>query len=281
MDGGYADVRVLLRHPGRFAPITDVPRSWTLVRGDLAEPYAWAQHLEGADAVLHLAASTGKVPRDEHFRVITTGTRNLVQAARTASVKRFLFVSSVAAGFRNRRFYHYADAKLAAEAEVRTSGMDWLIVRPTMVLAPDSPVLAGLRKLAMLPVPVVFGDGDNPVQPVAVNDLAAILVAALAERHWGGLCLTVGGPETITTGELLRRIRALAQGATGRSLHLPLWPIATLLGVLEPLLFPVLPFTAGQLATFANPSVGEPSSLLDRLPRPSTTLSHMLGEGRT
>lgn len=150
-----------------------------------------------------------------------------------------------------------------------------------MVLAPDSTVLTGLRKLALLPVPVVFGSGNELVQPIAVIDLAAILVAALGERQWGGLCLTVGGPETIPIGELLGRIRAITHGTAGRPLHLPLWPIATLLGVLEPLLFPLLPFTAGQLATFANPSVGDPSSLLDRLPHPTTTVSQMLGQERT
>ena len=269
---GYSDVRLLVRDPARGQGLGDTPPAWRIVRGDLDRPAEWSSHLASAETVLHLASSTGKVRRREHFNTIVGGTERLLDAAKAAGVRRFLFVSSVAAGFANRRYYHYADAKAAAEALVSRSAFDWLIVRPTMVLGPDSPVLTGLKKLAMLPLPIMFGPGTDPVEPIAVDDLAALLVAALEVRPWGGRTITVGGPDRITTEELLGRIRGSGQ----RFMHLPLAPLRELLGVLEPVLFPVMPLTAGQLATFANSSVGDASEFTARLAAPRTHLSDML-----
>ena len=50
-----------------------------------------------------------------------------------------------------------------------------------------------------------------------------------------------------------------------------------LLSLLEPVLFPLLPFTAGQLAMFANPSVVEADPFLAKLPAPTLGLPEMLG----
>jgi uncharacterized protein YbjT (DUF2867 family) len=282
--GGFTDVRLLSRDPGALTTAAGLPAQWRVVRGDLANPLAWADHLEGVDTVLHLASSTGKVRGHVHFSVIGDGTKRLIDEARRVGVPRLLHVSSVAAAFANRRYYLYADAKTAAEAVVRESGMEWLIVRPTMVLGPGSPVLAGLRKLATLPLPVVFGDAKNEVQPIDVDDIARILVAALDVRPWNGATLTLGGPDVVTLAELMSRIRLDALGGKGsgtlRFVHLPLGFFRELLGMAEPLLFPVLPFTAGQLATFANPSVAEPHPMSSKLPAPRVRLAEMLNPGR-
>ncbi|MEP6999346.1 MAG: NAD(P)H-binding protein [bacterium] len=272
---GHEDVRLLTRHPERMPSIR---AGWSVVSGDLARPAEWSARLEGVDTVVHLAASTGKVRKGVHVDAIVGGTERLLDAARTAGVSRFMFVSSVAAGFANRRYYPYADAKAAAEALVRESAFDWLIVRPTMVFGPDSPVLRGLRKLAMLPLPLIFGSGTEPVEPIFVDDLAAMLVAALGVRPWGGKTITLGGPERVTTEELLGRLRAMgnAPGLRARFIHLPLPLFREALGTIEPLLFPLMPLTAGQLATFANPSVGDRDAFVAQLPAPTIGIDEML-----
>jgi NADH dehydrogenase len=277
---GYEDVRLLTRHPAHISadPAVQLPLGWSVVGGDLSRPSEWKSRLEGADTVVHLAASTGKVRRREHFDAIVGGTQRLLDAARVAGVSRFMFVSSVAAGFANRRYYPYADAKAAAEALVRESAFDWLIVRPTMVFGPGSPVLAGMKKLAMLPLPLIFGSGTDPVEPIFVDDLAAMLVAALEIRPWSAKTITLGGPERVTTEELLGRLRALGNShkAQARFTHLPLPLFREILGTLEPLLFPLMPLTAGQLATFANPSVGDRDAFVAQLPAPAMRIAEML-----
>ena len=59
-----------------------------------------------------------------------------------------------------------------------------------------------------------------------------------------------------------RRIRHLRFGREPRTLRLPLRPVRGVLGLVEPLLLPLLPLTAGQLASFANDSDAEPSDFM-------------------
>lgn len=206
------------------------------------------------------------------------GTRTLLDAAGHSGVRRFLFVSSIAVTYTQRPHYHYAEAKLAAESLLADSGLDYLIVRPTVVLGPGSPLLASLRRLALLPVPVIFGDGSTLVQPIHVDDLAGLLVAALELPAWNGQAISAGGPEILDIETLLLRLRRQARGSRAtRPVRLPVAPVRLLLSLLEPVALPLLPFTAGQLAIFLNPGVADPHPLLARLPHPRRRLDEMLG----
>ncbi|MEQ1691087.1 MAG: NAD-dependent epimerase/dehydratase family protein [Gemmatimonas sp.] len=252
------DIRLLLREPDDMAATYRDAPGWQFIRGRLETPTQWNDSLRGAGAILHLASSTGKASPRVHRDIIVRGTEQLLASARVAGVPRFLFVSSVAAGFPNRRYYAYAEAKRRAEAAVDASALDTLIVRPTMVLGPGSALGAALRRLALLPAPVVFGSGTTLVQPIHVDDLADLLIASLASpRAWDGQTLTVGGRDVVNIEELLRRFRMTVTADHPRWLHVPIEPLRTVLGLLEPLLRAVMPLTAGQLATFANDGVAD------------------------
>lgn len=219
--------------------------------GDLSLPGGWQDALAGVDRVIHLGALTGKARARDHHRVNAMGARALAAACAAAGVSGLVHVSSVAVKFRERAHYHYADAKAAAEVYVRACGVPFTIVRPTMVFGPGAPVLTGLAKIACAPVMPVFGAGDVLVQPVHVDDLAGFLLA-VAAGPFEGRTLEVGGADRIPLEDLLVRIRRARTGRGPRTLHLPLAAIRALLGLVEPVLLPVLPLTAGQLATFAN-----------------------------
>jgi NADH dehydrogenase len=273
----FAAVRLLARMPDRLA--RRLPAGpWEIVAGDLRDPTTLPPALAGVETVLHLAATTGKASRRELFAVNAAGTRALVEAAERAGATRFILVSSIAAGFPDRRWYPYAEAKLEAEAAVKASRLDWMIVRPTMVFGPGSPVQAGLARLASAPVGLVSGSGRAPVQPIHVRDLARLLAAVLRRRPLGRLTVEGGGPEQIPLIELLRRLRKASRGSEGPFLHLPLQPLRLVLAAMEPFLLPLLPLTAGQLASFANPGTAAPvPSGIDW--RAEIRLDAMLGNG--
>ena len=127
-----------------------------------------------------------------------------------------------------------------------------------MILGKNAPVLASLARLAALPVVPVFGDGRVPVQPVFVDDLADCLAALLDEEGFDGATLEIGGPEVLTIEDLLLRIRRAGGKPPGPVVHLPARAIARGLGWMEPLFLPLLPFTAGQLASFSNAGATAP-----------------------
>jgi NADH dehydrogenase len=270
------DVRLLTRDSQRFRWPEARPAGWRVVDGDLATIGPWTEALRGADTVVHLAALTGKATREQHFRVNRDATRRLVAAAEAAGVRRFLFVSSIAAGFGDRSHYHYANAKAEGEALVAASGLETINVRPTMVFGPGSPVLENLRRLATLPVPVTFGP-DHPVQPVHVDDLAELLVALLDRSGWDNRTIEVGGPEVTSMDGLTDLLRAAQGLARRRRLRVPIEPLRTLFAAAEPFALGLLPFAAGQLTSFANPTVAAALPPDLALPAPARGLGAMLG----
>lgn len=222
------------------------------VRGDLLAPSSYGGALAGADAVLHLAATTGKARPPEYFRDNVEGTRVLVEQCRRAGVHRFLFVSSIAVKFpsRDTRRYYYAQSKAQAEQIVAASGLGFVILRPTIIVGRGSPVLAGLRRLAALPVVPIFGDGRARVQPVFIDDLVGFMLAVLEQQLFRGEVFELGGPERPTIQEFLGEIHFCLRGARPRFVHLPLGLVLPALTVLERIAYPVLPVTVGQLSTF-------------------------------
>ena len=146
---GFDRVRCLVRNPESLedAPLPDHVE---VVEGHLGEPGAWRAALDGVDAVVHLAAVTGKARPSEYFRVNGEGTRVLIETARDAGAARFLLVSSIAVKFTDKQRYFYAQSKRIAEEVVMHADIPWTILRPTMIFGPGSPVLASLARLAAL-----------------------------------------------------------------------------------------------------------------------------------
>lgn len=209
-----------------------------------------------------MAAVTGKARPAEYASVNVDGTRALVEACVDAGVSRFVLVSSIAATFRNTSVYHYAASKQGAEAIVRGSGLEYAIVRPTIVFGRESPIWRKLRALAGLPVMPIFGNGLARVQPIHVDDVVAFLLSMIEAPTLPNRPIDLGGPESLTFERLLRKIRRLLRGSDSRVVRIPVAPIITMLAVVESSLYPVLPVTAGQLSAFVTDSVAADDPLV-------------------
>jgi uncharacterized protein YbjT (DUF2867 family) len=174
------DVRVLTR---RSREATDGIRYLT---GDLRTGEGVAAAVDGAAAIVHCATgSKGDVE----------ATRNLVQAASRAGSPHLVYVSIV--GIDHLPTWGYPKAKLQAEQVVAEAGLPWTILRATQFY---DYVLAGLRRLAVLPVvPVPAG---FLVQPIDPDEVAARLVE-LTLAGPAGRVPDMGGPQVASWAELL------------------------------------------------------------------------------
>lgn len=235
------------------------------VVGDLLKPETYQTALDGCDAVVHLAAATGRATPKEYQRVNVEGTRALLQACKAAGVRQFLHVSTIAAGYPNQRYYHYAKTKAQAEALVRESGLDFVVVRPTLVLGEKSPIWKTLVKIAGLPVIPLPEGHPVRVQPIHVNDVVRGIERLLARDRFEGEVLELGGPRPMPFREFLQLIQSALRGAPGKITSVPLAPIRFGLAAIEPVLRPLMPVTAGQLSVFANDSVASENWLLAEL----------------
>jgi nucleoside-diphosphate-sugar epimerase len=223
---------------------------------------ACERKLAGTETVVHLAAVTGKTRRERYFEVNLEGTRALLEMCRRIGVSRFLFVSSIAAAFPDKRHYYYAQSKEQAEHIVRSSGLRYTILRPTMILGRRAQIWQGLSRLASLPLVPVFGTGRTMIQPIWVDDLAAFMIEILKTDRFHNETLEIGGLESISIEQFLVRASRLLRKAEPRVVHVPLTPIRTALAWMEPLFLSILPFTAGQLASFRFDGILQSNALM-------------------
>jgi len=247
---------------------------WECHTHDLARDPVPVEWLADVECVVHLAAATGRADDQTYDTVNRQGTARLAQACKQAGVQRFVFVSSVAAGFDDTRYYPYAWSKRAAEEAVRETAIQAIVVRPTMIFGPQSAVAAGLRGLAGGPALLLPGRCAHSVQPVGVADVVRAIRQALEPTTSAGL-YGVGGPECLTMRDLLERTRQALGKAPGPIVSIPLAPLRSALGTMERFIGPLLPVTAGQLSSFANPATVVD---LPRLAKPIVDLDTMIAE---
>ena len=255
-------VRCLTRNPATLAAVPEMAPHWSVVAGDLLRPETYRDSLTREQIVVHLAGAVGKHRAADFERQNVDALERLVDAARSAQVRHFVYVSSIAATYPERAGSAYARSKREAERIVASAGLSHTVLRPTMVFGAGSPNLAALTRIAMLPIPVMFGRGEIQVQPIDVEDMARIIVTAALEE-WNGDPVEVGGPDVVTLDDLVAAIRAVHGAPARRPVHLPLHALQRSLALVEGALMPLLPFTSGQLAAFAFPATSRPDRRVD------------------
>jgi len=237
------------------------PDNIEIIRGDLLEPSTYEFILDKTDTIIHMAAVTGKVDPKDYFKVNAYAVMLLLDRCKKAGVKNFLFISSIAVSFKNKYRYFYAQSKEQAEQYVKTSGLHFTILRPTMIMGKGSPVFTGLAQLASLPLIPIFGNGKIQIQPLHVADAANAICSIVEEQRFRGEVLELGGAESITIKEFMKGIARRQGKRKPKVLHLPLRLIAFFLSILERLVYRLLPITVGQLASFRNDSTAKENTL--------------------
>ena len=199
------DVRCLVRDPRRAGTL----EAWgcEIVQGDVTDAASLKRAAAGADAVVHLVAIIAGSRRDFE-RVMKQGTRNLVSAAGEAGVRRFVLMSALGVSEGTRKLTLYYESKWDMEHAVRESGLEHVIFRPSFVFGRDGGVLPTfVRQVRWSPVVTVIGPGDNRLQPIWVEDVAAFFAKSIDLGEAANRVFELGGPDAVTWDELYERIK--------------------------------------------------------------------------
>jgi uncharacterized protein YbjT (DUF2867 family) len=215
-------VRVLSRNPERARPrLADLEAEF--VRGEVTEPATLPSALAGVSAVVSAVQFDG-YPIENPRRGLTFeridlgGTLALLAAANAAGVVRFIYVSGAAADENSRHPGFRAKGK--AERAIRESGLEYTILRPSLVYGPEDTVVNNFaRAIRLAPVFPVPGTGRQTLQPVLVDDLAACVALAISGRGRNGT-YDIGGPDLMTFDDLIRLIMDLT-GHRRPIVHVP------------------------------------------------------------
>jgi nucleoside-diphosphate-sugar epimerase len=197
-----------------------LPTEADVFTGDLDDPKGLAHGMAGCEALVNTASlGFGHGP-------------NVVAAAREAGVRRAVFISTTAV-FTTLNAPSRA-VRLAAEEAIQASGLDWTILRPTMIYgtARDRNICRLIRYLRRMPFLPVFGDGRRLMQPIHVADLAEAIVRVLETPETVGRAYNLSGLAPIPFNELIDTT-ARALGRSVWRMHLPAGPLAAVLTRLE------------------------------------------------
>jgi nucleoside-diphosphate-sugar epimerase len=207
-------------------------------QGPLQDPAYAHRVVDGCDTVIHLAAAQheANVPDAYFFDVNVNGTQTLLDAGKSAGLRRFVYGSTIgvygdASGQTldentpPRPVNVYGRSKLRAEQVVHSyaQALETSIVRISETYGPADFRLLKLFRAVNRGRFFIIGSGLNRRQVIHVRDLARGLLLAATSPAAVGETFVMAGAQIMTTRDLVREVA----GALGRpppSLRVPMWP---------------------------------------------------------
>jgi uncharacterized protein YbjT (DUF2867 family) len=217
LENGY-EVRCFVRETSDRSPLSALGVEWAT--GDLSNPESLTAALRGVDALVNIA-SLGSGHAE-----------SIIRSAKEAGVRRGIFISTTA--IFTRLNAGSKSIRLAAEEAIRSSGLDYTILRPTMIYGGprDRNMWRLIHFLRVSPVIPIFGDGKSLQQPIFVDDVAQAVLLALQNDAAIGKSYNIAGKEPLTYNQVVDTVAA-ALGRRVLKLHLPHMPIVRLLHFAE------------------------------------------------
>jgi uncharacterized protein YbjT (DUF2867 family) len=264
------EVRVLTRDRSRASSL--VKMGAEVVEGDVGDLAAVCRAVKGAQTVVSAIHGFAGPRGTSPATVDRDGNHNLVQAASEAGLAHVVLLSVEAAAPD-----HPMDLmrmKYAAEQHLKASGMTWTIIRPTAYMETWCDVLG--RPLLQTGATNVFGHGQNPVNFVAVTDVARLVELAVVDAGLRGETIGAYGPENLTTGQFVDIFQSVT-GAAGSVNHIPRAAMR-IAAVLMPVINPAIgrQIRAGLVMDTA-PMGRDNSEFRSRYPSiPATTLAEVV-----
>ncbi|HWL41073.1 MAG TPA: complex I NDUFA9 subunit family protein [Gemmatimonadaceae bacterium] len=253
-------VRALVRDPAKaMARLGQLPLEFRV--GDVRDASALRSALSGCGAVVHLAAIAIERKGESYAQSNTAATERLISAARAENVDRVIFMSQNGADAGSR--YAFLRSKGVAQDSVKSSGLRWTILRPSVIFGPEDEFVNVLGRLIRL-TPQVFplpGGGTARFQPIGVDDVAKVVRLSLDKKTTVGRTYDLGGSVPLTLREMTERILS-AMGTTRRLVPVPIPMLRPLIAVAQRIL--------------PNPPVT--SSLIDLLAIDNTVANNALTE---
>lgn len=206
------DVRVLTRDPQRAAHL--VGRA-EVVTGDVRDAAAVAAAVAGLEVVVSAIQGFVGPGGVSPATVDREGNANLTDAAKAADAD-LVLMSIVGAAADSPMELHRM--KHAAEQYAMSRGVATTIVRASAFVELWVDLLR--QTAARSGRPLVFGRGDNPLNFVSVQDVAALVDQVVTDPGSRGKILEIGGPDNLSFNQLARVVQT-ADGRTGSPRHVP------------------------------------------------------------
>ncbi len=224
-------VRCLYRADSDRSALPQPEIEWVL--GDVADRHALGGLMNGTQALVNIA-SLGF----DHADSITG-------AARDVGIRRTVFISTTAI-FTQLNARSKA-VRLAAEESIQKSGLDFTILRPTMIYGSkrDRNIFHLIQWLRTFPMFPIFGNGEYLQQPIFVDDVAQAIVSCLKNDRTIGKSYNIAGQSALSYNQVIDVIAAQMNRRIWK-IHFSSEPVVSALKILERLHIP-FPIKAEQV----------------------------------
>lgn len=169
-----------------------------------AETRAWAGQLAGIDAVVNCVGILVESAEARFIDLHQRGPQALFAACLAAGVRRVVQISALGAASGGSPYFA---SKRAADDFLMSLQLDWQIVRPALIYGADGRSARFFRQLASLPVLPLPAGGEQPLQPIHIDDLCRAVATLLDPATPAGQCVDLVGPTPTTTRQMLLDFR--------------------------------------------------------------------------
>jgi uncharacterized protein YbjT (DUF2867 family) len=202
-------VRVLVRAKSNYQPLVQAGAQPSF--GDIKDRASLDEPCKGVKILLTTANSAKRGGEDNPQTVDLEGNRKLIDAAKNAGVKQFIFVSLTIANPNSP--IPFISAKGKTEEYLRASGVPYTIIAPNAFMEAWIALVVGMPALMGQPVTIV-GEGRRKHSFISAVDVAKFMIASIGNPKAINQKLVLGGPEALS----LRDATAIFEKALKRSI---------------------------------------------------------------
>ena len=209
--------------------------------------------LAGADAAVHLVAIPRQTKGLTFNEINVRGTRRVVDAAERAGITRFVHLSAM--GVIDNPKLGYLDSKWRGEQAVRSSSLDWVVLRPSLLFGKGDGFFSLVKTTLRYWSPGIVaipGKGDARFQPLSVEDLAIAVEKSLTDAERGASVYELGGPDWVTYREIVNEVMRVTRMRRFK-LPMPIPLISALTSVTDRIL-PIFPVSHDQISSLQRPN---------------------------
>ena len=188
------------------------------VYGDLKDRASLDAAVAGIDTVITTATTTQRGGDDTLQAVDLQGMLDLIDAAKRAGVKRFIYTSAI--GSVQGHPVPLFNIKGTCEAALERSGMEYTILQPAVFMDIWIGMVVGMPLMAQQPITLI-GQGDHRHNFISEADVAAFAIATVGNPRAANQRILLGGPASYTWTEVVNAVSA-AKGAQLPINYLPL-----------------------------------------------------------
>ncbi len=250
----HTPIRCLVRDDRKAALIRSL--DCEIVKGDVTDPSSLEGALDDVETVVQLVGIIEERGDATFKKVHVDGTANLISKSVNKGVKRIFYQSALGSDINSP--FNYLKTKAEAEDMVRSSGIPFIIFRPSLIVGKGDGFTEKIKQLLSVgPVVPVPGSGNAKFQPVYVKDWCKCFMKAIEREISTGITYEFGGPEHLNYNEILKMIM-IALNIRKPIVHIPMsatkmsLPFMGMIGSIASALGKEIPSITGELLSLLS-----------------------------